>query len=61
MQNEVVDSIKLAGSICTQRSQAELIRLLRKHLPVFFGFQAVGILLKDQKTNLMFTLNEVAH
>ena len=59
MQKEVVQTIKLAGTICTQRSQQELVRLLRKHLPLFFGFQDVGILFKDQKSNLMFTLNEL--
>lgn len=59
MQQEVIQTIELAGTICTQRSQPELVRLLRKHLPPFFGFQGVGVLLKDQKSELMFTLNEL--
>jgi len=59
MQNEVVETIRLAGTICTQRSQPELVRLLKKHLPIFFGFQGVGVMLKDQKSSLMFTLNEI--
>lgn len=59
MQQEVIHTIELAGIICTQRSQPELVRLLKKHLPIYFGFQGVGVLLKDQKSDLLFTLNEL--
>ncbi|TNV74045.1 hypothetical protein FGO68_gene12534 [Halteria grandinella] len=54
-RKEVLDSIKLATMICTQRSFSELFDNMRQFIPKFFGFQSVGILLKDQQTNELFT------
>jgi hypothetical protein len=33
---------------------------LRESLPPFFGFEAIGILLRDDKTNELFSINETA-
>ena len=51
MQDEVLQTIELAGKICTQRSQPELIKIMKLQLPQFFGFEAVGIMLRDMKSN----------
>lgn len=61
MQHEVLRTIELAGKICTQRSQPELISIMKSHLPEFFGFEAVGIMLRDVKSNQMFTINEISN
>ena len=45
MQHEVVQTIRVAGSICNQRSKAELVHELKTLLPPFFGFEAVGVML----------------
>ena len=34
---------------------------MKKQLPEFFGFEAVGIMLRDMKSNQMFTINEVSN
>lgn len=60
LKEDVLQTIRLAGKICTQRSYAELVRNLKQSLPRYFGFQAVGVMLKDQKTDLMFTVNEIS-
>ena len=49
----------IAGEICTARTQVQLLRGIRKTLPEFFGFESVGILIRDMKTDQMFTLNEL--
>ena len=59
MEREVLATIDLAGTICNQRSQPELVKLMKKMLPPYFGFEAVGVMLRDQKTDLMFTVNEI--
>jgi transcriptional regulator with GAF, ATPase, and Fis domain len=57
-RSEVVESIRLASMICTQRSYSELFQNMRNILPQFFGFESVGILLKDQDTGELFTFVE---
>ena len=52
-------TIKVAGKICTQKSQIELVKMVKESLPDFFGFEAAGILLRDQKTDVVFSLNEL--
>lgn len=58
-QKEVLHTIKLAGEICTARTQVQLLNAIKKTLPDFFGFESVGILIRDMKTDLMFTINEL--
>ena len=49
-RREVLDSIKLARMICTQRSYSELFQNMRELLPSFFGFESAGIILRDQQS-----------
>lgn len=46
-EEEVVNTIQLASSICTQRNYRDLLRNIRISLPTFLGFEAVGVLLRD--------------
>lgn len=57
-EEEVVNTIQLASSICTQRSYRDLLRVMKTALPKFFGFDALGILLRDAKTQELFTISE---
>jgi hypothetical protein len=50
----------LAGSICSQRNQNDLVKNIREKLPEYLGFEAAGILLRDVKSDLMFTVNELS-
>ena len=47
MEKEVLATIDLAGVLCNQRSQPELVKLVKKLLPPYFGFEAVGVMLRD--------------
>jgi hypothetical protein len=58
MEDEVVSTIELASSICTQRSFRDLMRNMRVALPKFFGFEGLGILLRDLKTDDLYTISE---
>ena len=60
LENEVLKTIELAGVICTQRSQEDLVKNIKLLLPQFFGFEGANILLRDVKTNLIFTINELS-
>ena len=59
LEREVTQTIRLAGAICTQRSQADLVKHVKLTLPGYFGFEGASILLRDVKTNLIFTINEL--
>ena len=48
----------MASAICSQRSYADFILQAKKILPKYFGFDGVGILFKDSKTNSLFTLEQ---
>ena len=61
MQNEVLDTIWMAGVICNQRSKAELIKHIKDLLTKFFGFEQAGVLLRDTKNNIYFTINELTN
>ena len=60
MQREVIHTIDLAGAICTQRSQNDLVKSIKEYLPPFFGFESAALLLRDVKTDFLFTLNELS-
>lgn len=60
IKEEMLAAIRMAGHICTQRSQLELVKSIKQQLPDFFGFEAVGLMLRDQKTDLIFTINELS-
>ena len=60
MQREVIHTIDLAGAICTQRSQNDLVKSIKQYLPPFFGFETAAVLLRDVKTDFLFTLNELS-
>lgn len=51
----VVDTLKLTSEICTQRHHEGLFRKMREHLPNFFGFEAVGVLMYNYDQNYFFT------
>lgn len=59
LENEVINTIKLAGSLTTQRSTSDLIKYLKISVPPYFGFEGASILLRDVKTGLLFSINEV--
>jgi hypothetical protein len=58
-QQETINIMKLAGEICTARTKVQLIRAIKNTLPAFFGFESVGVLIRDMKTDVMFTINEI--
>lgn len=59
LENEVIHTLKIAGVLCTQRSFADLIKQCKKVVPPYFDFEAANVLLKDVKTGMLFTMNEV--
>lgn len=59
LENEVIQTINLAGRLTTQRSITDLIKEAKICIPEFFGFEGASILLRDVKADLLFTINEV--
>lgn len=59
LQNEVIHTLKIAGLMSNQRSYADLIYSCKQVIPQYFGFEAANILLRDVKTGLLFTVNEL--
>ena len=57
-QQEVVDTIRAASVICTQRSYSDFIFNCKRTLPDFFGFEAIGILFRDQTDDFLFCIEE---
>lgn len=60
MQKEVLETIRITGLLCNQKTKTSLINSIKQELPRFFGFQEVGLLFRDVKTNLLFTMNEIS-
>lgn len=60
IKDEIMHTIRLAGEISTKRSLPELAQSIKKLLPKYFDFEAVGVLFRDQKSESMFTVNEIA-
>lgn len=58
MQTEVLNTIELAGKICSQRNSNDLVKNMKEVLPKYFGFEAAGVLLRDVKTDFIFTMYE---
>jgi uncharacterized protein YigA (DUF484 family) len=66
---EVIDTISLSSSICTQRSFNALIGKMQDSLPSYFNFEGVGILLVDQNSkfslltlgNELYSLTDITH
>lgn len=54
----MIDIIKTASVISTQRSYADLIFKIKKILPEFMGFDGIGILFRDTKTDNLFTISD---
>ena len=54
-EQQVVDTLKLTSEICTQRHHEGLFGRMKDNLPGFFGFQAVGVLMLNQKENYFFS------
>jgi hypothetical protein len=46
-EKKVVETLKLTSEIGTQRHHKGLFSKMKEHLPAFFGFSAVGILIYD--------------
>lgn len=59
MQEEVLNTIELAAGICSERNQTDLVKSMKERLPKYFGFEAAGILLRDVKTDFIFTVLEL--
>ena len=57
-QKEVVETIHAASIICTQRSYSDFIVNCREVLPQYFGFDAIGILFRDQTDDQLFAFEE---
>ena len=57
-ETEVINSITLASHIGCQRSYRDMLRAMRDALPKFFGFEGLGLLLRDTKTNELFSMSE---
>lgn len=55
-EEEVLSSLNLTNAISFQRSIKGLLNSLRQALPVFFKFESAGILLRDLKTNNLYTI-----
>ena len=60
MQEEVLKTIELAAGICSERNQIDLVKNMKEQLPKYFGFEAAGILLRDVKTDFIFTIYELS-
>lgn len=54
----MVDTIKTSSIISTQRSYADLIFKIKRILPEFMGFEGIGILFRDTKTDNLFTISD---
>ena len=59
LENEVVNIVNISGSLTNQRSHADLIKYAKVKIPPFFGFEGASLLLRDVKSNLLFTMNEI--
>lgn len=57
-KQEVIDTIKLASVVSTQRSYADLILKMKKLIPDYLGFEGLGILFRDTKTDKLFTVQD---
>ena len=57
-QQQVVDTIRTSSIISTQRSYADLIFKIKRILPEFMGFEGLGILFRDTKTDNLFTISD---
>ncbi len=57
-EREVVATIKAASVISTQRSYSDFIMNCKTTLPQFFGFEGVGILFRDHKTDNLFNIGD---
>ena len=50
----------MAGTICSQRNQSDLVKYIKEQLPIYFGFEAANILLRDVKSEMIFSVNELS-
>ena len=57
--SHLFDTLSLASRITTQRSYRSLITEIKLLLPRYFGFDSVGVLLLDTKTNDLFTISDI--
>jgi len=56
----VLSTIDLAGSICTEKNLKDFVKNIKEKLPGYFGFEAAGILLRDVKSDSIFTMYELS-
>ena len=52
-----LQTVELASFVSTTRCYSDFITEVKKRLPQFMGFDAVGILFRDTRTNLLFTVD----
>jgi len=57
-QNEVLETIRTASVICTQRSYSDFVFNCREILPDYFGFEKIGILFRDQTDDYLFAYED---
>ena len=58
LEQEVINTLNMAGTLTTQRSNTDLIKYCKLTIPAYFGFEGAAILLRDVKNELFFTINE---
>lgn len=54
-EKAIISTLELTSEVCTQRNFGGLLRKMRDYMPHYFGFEAVGVLLYDKKTNWLYT------
>lgn len=54
-EQAIISTLELTSEVCTQRNFGGLLRKMRDYMPQYFGFEAVGVLLYDNKTNWLYT------
>lgn len=60
MEKEVIQTIEMAAALSSCRSQSDLVKNCKEILPEYFGFEGAGMLLRDVKTDFLFSINELS-
>jgi hypothetical protein len=58
IEKEITNTIQLTSQIAAQKNLRYLNLKLKENLPAFFGFESVGLLLRDLNRNDIFSINE---
>ena len=60
-EQSIIDTLNLTSEVCTQRSYRGMFEKMREHMPRYFGYEDVGILLlnKTSKCRVIDIYNDV--